>query len=211
MESIEKLKGIVEHLRSSEGCPWDREQTHESLVPYLIEETSELVEAILNQDDENFCEELGDMLMHLVMQGVIAEEREGFCLSDAAEAVSDKLVKRHPHVWGDMKAGSAEEILANWDNLKALSDKEKGREPSSVLKKYPRSLSALLEAENIHNRLRKNEMNIRPKAETNEAKIGEQLYRIVAEAEAMGFCAEMCLRKYLERVKQDVTVAEQTA
>ncbi|MCI8376805.1 MAG: MazG family protein [Lachnospiraceae bacterium] len=117
--TYEELLGIVAELRSEHGCPWDREQTHESLIKCLREESQEVVEAIEKKDDENLCEELGDVLLQVLMHSQIAAEEQRFTMEDVVDMLAHKLVRRHPHVFGDQKALSAEEGLASWNAIKA--------------------------------------------------------------------------------------------
>ncbi|AYC30692.1 MazG family protein [Paenisporosarcina cavernae] len=120
------FREIIAKLRSPEGCPWDREQRHESLKKYLIEETQELIEAIDQQDDEGMIEELGDVLLQVFLHAQIGEEEGYFQLEDVLERVSSKMVFRHPHVFGDVEVTSAEEVKANWQKLKQQEKQKKG-------------------------------------------------------------------------------------
>ena len=104
MEQIQRLKSIIDRLRSPGGCPWDLEQTRESLRPFLLEEAHEVSEAILHGDPQKVCEELGDLLMNIFLQARVAEEQKDFTLEKIAEEISDKLIRRHPHVFGDANA-----------------------------------------------------------------------------------------------------------
>ena len=117
--TYEELLEIVAELRSDHGCPWDREQTHESLIKCLKEECQEAAEAIENKDDENLCEELGDVMLQVLMHSQIAAEEGRFAIEDVVNMLAQKLVRRHPHVFGDQKALTAEEGLASWNAIKA--------------------------------------------------------------------------------------------
>ena len=117
--TYDELLQIVAELRSDHGCPWDREQTHESLIKCLREESQEVVEAIEHRDDENLCEELGDVLLQVLMHSQIAAEESRFTIEDVIDVLAHKLVRRHPHVFGDQKALTAEEGLASWNEIKA--------------------------------------------------------------------------------------------
>lgn len=121
--TYEELLRIIAELRGDHGCPWDKEQTHESLIKCLREESEEVVEAIEHQDDENLCEELGDVLLQVLMHSQIAAEEGRFTIEDVVNMLAKKLVRRHPHVFGDQKALTAEEGLASWNAIKA---QEKG-------------------------------------------------------------------------------------
>lgn len=115
---------IIARLRAPDGCPWDREQTHESLKKCLLEESAEVIDAIDNKDDENLCEELGDLLLQVVMHAQIAAEEGRFTMDDIVQGVSEKMVRRHPHVFGDAKVSSIEEGLDLWN---AIKKQEKGQ------------------------------------------------------------------------------------
>lgn len=152
---VERLRQIVATLRGPDGCPWDKEQTHESLRKYVLEEAYETVEAIDEGDPDMLIEELGDLLLQVVLQAQIGQDEEEFDLLDVANAISDKLIFRHPHVFGDERADTAEEVLANWDQLKAAEKAEKGLEPpSSRLGAVP-PMAALAYAEKVVGRAAK--------------------------------------------------------
>lgn len=121
------LVNIVAELRGENGCPWDKEQTHETMVKHLREECEEVIEAIENKDDENLCEELGDVLFQVVMHSQIAKERGAFTIEDVIDGVAKKMVRRHPHVFAGMKIETEEERLAMWQNIK---NKEKAQKNS---------------------------------------------------------------------------------
>ena len=114
MEKFDKFIDIIKTLRSENGCPWDREQTHESLRQNLIEESYEVVESIDNQDMANLREELGDVLLQIVFHSLIAEEEKAFTMEEVIEEISEKMVRRHPHVFADVSAETSEEVLKNW-------------------------------------------------------------------------------------------------
>lgn len=121
--TLEELLEVIEVLRSLEGCPWDREQTHESLKKCLTDETEEVLQAIDHQDEDNLCEELGDLLLQVVMHCQIAKERGAFDFSDVVQGVTDKMIRRHPHVFGDEpRPETPEESLILWKKIK---EKEK--------------------------------------------------------------------------------------
>ena len=119
MYTYPELLDIIAELRSDHGCPWDRAQTHESMIKCLREESEEVIEAIEKQDDENLCEELGDVMLQVLMHSQIAAEENRFTIEDVVDMLAKKLVRRHPHVFGDQKALTAEEGLASWNALKA--------------------------------------------------------------------------------------------
>lgn len=125
--SIEDFIQVVEELRGENGCPWDKKQTHESLIPCLLEESGEVVEAIEKKDTLNLEEELGDVLLQVVMHARIAEEHGDFDFSDVVDGVCKKMIRRHPHVFGDAAFESREEQLSSWRKIKELEKIEKKR------------------------------------------------------------------------------------
>lgn len=130
LEAIQRLVEVVAQLRSPQGgCPWDLAQTPQSLIPYVIEEAYETVDAIQTGDAQAICEELGDLLLQVVLQAQIASETEQFTLAEVAQQISDKLVRRHPHVFDDLEVESMDELHRNWEQIKAV---EKGEDPNAV-------------------------------------------------------------------------------
>jgi len=141
-DGIAAIFEVVHRLRAPGGCPWDREQTHESLRPYLLEETYELLEAIDSGDDAKMMEELGDLLLQVAMHAEIAAEEGRFDTAQVSEAVAAKMVKRHPHVFGDTSVANAEEVLRNWEHQKMDESRKAGSE-DSVVDRVPSTLPAL--------------------------------------------------------------------
>lgn len=141
---LRELMGVVERLRSEEGCPWDRQQTAQSLLPYLLEETYEVMESVTADDAAALKEELGDLLLHVVFQGSLAAETGRFTLGDSIRSVIQKLVRRHPHVFGDQTAADTDVIRQRWE---AAKQREKGR--TSLLDGVPRTLPALNRARRL--------------------------------------------------------------
>ena len=123
--TFKDLMDITAKLRSENGCTWDRAQTHESLIPCLMEESGEVRDAIVNKDDENLCEELGDLLLQVMIHSQIAAERGAFTVGDVVQGICEKMVRRHPHVFGDRKVNSPEEALALWQEIKKREKSEK--------------------------------------------------------------------------------------
>jgi MazG family protein len=118
MGDVSRLREIVARLRAPGGCPWDREQTHESLRAALIEECYEAIEAIEKADDGNLREELGDLLLHVVMHAHMAGERRAFRFEDVVEGICDKLIRRHPHVFADSQAAGSAQVIPQWEQIK---------------------------------------------------------------------------------------------
>jgi len=139
---LERLIDIMEVLRSKEGCPWDREQTHKTLKKYLIEETYEYLEVVDLEDKSRMCEELGDVLLQVVFHAQIANENGDFNIDDVIDVICEKMIHRHPHVFGDVSAETSSEVLKNWEEIKK---KEKGNiDQASVLQDVPINLPALM-------------------------------------------------------------------
>jgi MazG family protein len=153
------MTALQSRLRGPNGCPWDAEQTHASLRKFLIEESYEVLDAIESGDDEHFASELGDLLLQVIFHAILAEERRAFTISDVIEAVYTKMVRRHPHVFGDVSAKDSEAVLKNWEAIKA-EEREKVRAekktpsrkaaaPASILDGVSRGLPALIEADSL--------------------------------------------------------------
>jgi MazG family protein len=142
--TLPRLAEVMQRLLAPDGCPWDREQTLLSLRPFVIEEAYEVVDAIDSGSPEDLREELGDLLMQIVFQAELARRQGWFGLDDVVAAISEKLVRRHPHVFGDTTVSGTEEVLANWEKLKAAEKKDRG-----LLDSLPKSLPALLRAVRI--------------------------------------------------------------
>ena len=144
MPGIDLLLATTARLRAPDGCPWDREQTHRTICDCLVEEVAELVQAIDRDDVENLREELGDLLFHVAMHAQMASEAGQFNFDDVAREVNEKMVRRHPHVFGDgAKLGSSDAVVTQWEQIKL---KEKGAKKPTVFKDLPPSLNALLTA-----------------------------------------------------------------
>lgn len=143
MSEVSRLREIVARLRAPDGCPWDREQTHESLRAALVEECYEAIEAIEKADDANLREELGDLLLHVVMHAHMAGERSAFTFEEVVEGICEKLVRRHPHVFAQARADDTREVLRQWEQIKR---EEKG-DRASVMDGLPASLPALMRAQ----------------------------------------------------------------
>lgn len=145
--SFEAFQEVIAHLRAPEGCPWDRKQTHESLRPYLIEETYEVLEAIDNEDWDSLVGELGDLLLQIVLHTQIAIEYGEFYMTDVLEYVNRKMIRRHPHVWGDVDVdGDANQVVQNWEDIKKSEQKQNGEIRKSVLDGVSKGAPSLMVA-----------------------------------------------------------------
>ena len=144
MSAFDELVTLMDRLRDPGGCPWDREQTLETLKTYLLEETYEVLDALDGDDPEAHCEELGDLLLQIVFQAKLRSERNEFTVEDVIRGIHDKMVRRHPHVFGDAQASTSDEVLDQWERQKA---REKvGTDRPSILDHVPANLPALLQA-----------------------------------------------------------------
>src|SRR5690554_4190126 len=151
--TLESLTAIMEKLRSDQGCPWDREQTHQSLTRYLIEEAYEVIDAIEQQDPQALAEELGDVLLQIVFHAQIASENGQFTMDDVLKAVCEKMIRRHPHVFADTEINSVEDVLSNWEAIKKREKANQDRK--SLFDGIPKHLPALLRAEKIQSKAAK--------------------------------------------------------
>lgn len=214
-----ELVEVVAHLRAPDGCPWDREQTHESLRTYLLEEAYEAVEALDARDWPAFCDELGDLLLQVVLHAQVAVEEGRFALRDVLGAITGKLIRRHPHVFGELKADTAEEVLVNWEALKreerAAKDGAAAVAVTDPLQGVPKAMPALARAQLMLRKGRRvpdlaallppaNGADLpallgRFQDRPDEAALAELLWQLTALAQAQGLDAEEALRGRLRR------------
>ncbi|TGK11533.1 nucleoside triphosphate pyrophosphohydrolase [Leptospira fletcheri] len=187
-DSLSYLRDITAKLRGPEGCPWDKEQTHQTLIPYILEESQEVVDALLKEDDEHSKEELGDLLFQIVLHAQIASERGAYTLEDIAKDVAEKLVLRHPHVFDPESSGfgSSNEVVANWELLKQKEKQTRGKketESSSILKEVPESFPSLLKAEKYQKKAAKVGFDWKDMRGVEE-KLKEELEEFLTEVKA---------------------------
>lgn len=180
-ESIARLREIMHTLRSPGGCPWDQEQTHESIRAQLLEECYEALEAIDQKDDVLLREELGDVLLHVVFHAQLAEERGVFTLDEVAQGIREKLVRRHPHVFGDDKLKTSDEVLKRWDELKKLEKPER----KGALDGVPTLLPALMRAQEIQKKAAKVGFDWQELMPVLQ-KVREELDELESEVKAVG-------------------------
>ncbi|MDH2445434.1 MazG family protein [Amnibacterium sp. CER49] len=208
---LDRLVAVMARLRGPGGCPWDAEQTHESLVRYLIEETAELVEAIETHDRDAMLEELGDVLYQVLFHADLAAATpgEGFDIDDVARATAAKMVGRHPHVFGDAEAADADAVVAVWEEQKR---REKAHR-TSVLDGVPMGMPSLLLAEKLLGRAARVGLELRPVegGPTDEDALGDLLLDQVIAASARGLDAERALRGAIRRLSDRIRVAEAQA
>jgi XTP/dITP diphosphohydrolase len=198
---LEELIATLEQLRAPGGCAWDAEQTHASLVRYLIEETYELVDAIESGSDSELVEELGDVLYQVIFHSDIAFSQGRFSLEDVAAHMTAKMVGRHPHVFGDRVAETADDVVAMWDDLKRAEKPSR----TSTLDGVPQGMPSLLLADKLLGKAA-----VSPPALTwsSEQALGADLLGIVAAAKAQGLDAERALRGALRDLQDDIRAAE---
>lgn len=204
---VDRLRNIVARLRSPEGCPWDREQTHESLKPHLVEECYELIDAIDAGNDKEMKEELGDLLLQVVLHSQMASEDGRFSMDDVATVIADKLVHRHPHVFGENKLPDSEAVLRQWEVIKRSEKQER----NSALDGVPKGLPALMRAQKVQTKAARvgfdwndadgvlvkireelEEIECAPEPRLEE-EIGDLLFAVVNFARKKGFDAEQVL------------------
>ncbi|HBL83898.1 MAG: nucleoside triphosphate pyrophosphohydrolase [Clostridiales bacterium GWF2_38_85] len=174
--SFYDLTSIMEILRAPGGCPWDREQTHKSIRHNLIEETYEAIEAIDTDDNELLCEELGDVILQVVFHSRMAEDEKAFDINNVIDGICKKLIVRHPHVFGDVKADTANEVLINWDTIK---QKQKNRKTTTEsMQGISRALPALMRATKIGEKAKKVGFDF-PDAKSAAAKVSEELNEVL--------------------------------
>ena len=156
--SFEEFMDIIRKLRSKEGCPWDREQTHESLKTCLLEECYETIEAINNKDKENLCEELGDVMLQVALHTAIAEEVHEFTIDDVITGVAEKMIRRHPHVFGNVIANNSDAVIKNWDEIK--KQEKRATNIAQELLTVPKALPANIRAEKVQRKASKSGMDL---------------------------------------------------
>jgi len=210
---LQRLVAVMDQLRSPGGCVWDAEQTHETLIKFLLEESYEYIEAVETTDREAMLEELGDVLLQVYFHARIAQEHptEPFSIEDVAEQVADKLIRRHPHVFGDVKVSSSDEVLENWEALKAI---EKRR--TSAVDGVPLAQPALTLVSKLLYRAEKNKLSlaipteiVKPAQATKES-VGEVLLATIAWAQENGVDPEGALRDAARGLIAEITQIEST-
>jgi MazG family protein len=172
-DTFKRLLEIMQRLRSTEGCPWDREQNFNSLLPYLLEESYEYIDAVQSENAKNMVEELGDVLLQVVFHAQIAKEEGKFTIDDVVNGICEKMIRRHPHVFGQENLGTSKEVLKKWEEIKTQEKEEK---PKSAMDKVPRSMVALSRAQELSRRAAKVGFdwdNPKPVLEKVKEEIGE--------------------------------------
>jgi uncharacterized protein YabN with tetrapyrrole methylase and pyrophosphatase domain len=200
--AIDELLAVMAKLRSPEGCPWDREQDHKTLRYHAVEEVYELMDAIEAGDDQEMAEELGDLLLQVVFHCQLAGERGAFDFQDVARHITEKLVRRHPHVFGDVKVKNVDEVWANWEKIKKAEKHGTRHARPSALDGIPKHLPALLRAEKLLKKARKAKLSAPAASNRKSAgksKLSQELFALVQAAQARGWSAEELLRGEIAR------------
>ncbi|HEX2099271.1 MAG TPA: MazG family protein [Candidatus Synoicihabitans sp.] len=213
VSALDDLRQTIARLRGPGGCPWDQEQTHASLVRCLIDEVSELIDTIDRLDLPHMREELGDVLIQVVFHAQLAEEAGHFNLEDVAREVNEKLIRRHPHVFGDNRLETSAQVLTQWEQIKA-SEKKHGPAATSLFKALPPRLPALMFAEAVWKQIEKARLPtggavdagriLRWADELDDAELGRRLFELAAAARAKGLDPEGALRRHATQVMRDV-------
>jgi uncharacterized protein YabN with tetrapyrrole methylase and pyrophosphatase domain len=209
--AIEDLLGVMARLRAPDGCPWDREQDHMTLRFHAVEEVYELMDAIEAGDDGEMEEELGDLLLQVVFHCQLAQERGAFDFERVARNIADKLIRRHPHVFGEVKVKNVDEVWANWDKIKRAEKAGTKNERPSAFDGVPKHLPSLLRAEKLVKKARKAKLVDAISAKRNRAALAAELFDLAAQAQARGWSAEELLRTESARRERAWRKAERAA
>ena len=198
---INELLAIMARLRSPNGCPWDREQDHHTLRWHAVEEVYELIDAIESGDDHELEEELGDLLLQVVFHCQLARERGAFDFNQVARHIARKLIRRHPHVFGELKVENVEQVWSNWEKIKRAEKHGTKRARPSALDGVPKHLPALLRAEKLIKKARRARLQ-KPGAKgtrITRAALGRKLFELTGYAQNKGWSAEDLLRSETNR------------
>ena len=209
--AIDELLAVMARLRSPTGCPWDREQDHLTLRFHAVEEVYELMDAIEAGDDHEMAEELGDLLLQVVFHCQLAHERGAFDFEAVSCRIVEKLIRRHPHVFGDSKAKTVDAVWAQWEQIKKAEKKGTKHDRPSALDGIPKHLPALLRAEKLVKKARKAKLLPEPKgkpAVRAKSELGKQLFELAQYAQSKGWSAEELLRAEMKKRERDFRWAE---
>ncbi len=194
--AINQLLGVMARLRAAGGCPWDREQDHQSLRWHAVEEVYELLDAIEAGDDHEMAEELGDLLLQVVFHCQLGKERRAFDFDKVARLITDKLIRRHPHVFGGLKVKNVDQVWANWEKIKRAEKHGTRHARPSALDGIPKHLPALLRAEKLGKKARRAGIALSPppNLRLTRVRLGKELFDLAAYALSRGWSAEELLR-----------------
>jgi uncharacterized protein YabN with tetrapyrrole methylase and pyrophosphatase domain len=200
--AINDLQKVMAKLRSPQGCPWDREQDHMSLRWHAVEEVYELMDAIESRDDHDLEEELGDLLLQVVFHCQLAKERGAFDFQKVARHITDKLIRRHPHVFGKAKVKNVDEVWANWEKIKRAEKHGTKHARPSALDGIPKHLPALLRAEKLLKKARKAKVlaeRHHTKSKSSKRELAQKLFALARIAQEQGWSAENLLRGEIQK------------
>jgi tetrapyrrole methylase family protein / MazG family protein len=200
--AINDLLKVMAKLRSPTGCPWDREQSHLTLRRHAIEEVYELIDAIESRDDIEMAEELGDLLLQVVFHCQLARERGAFDFEKVTRHLVDKLIRRHPHVFGKTKVKNVDEVWANWEKIKKAEKHGTHLERKSALDGIPKHLPALLRAEKLLKKAHKAKIladGHHSKGKLTKNSLAKEIFELVAFAQSRGWCAEELLASEIKK------------
>jgi uncharacterized protein YabN with tetrapyrrole methylase and pyrophosphatase domain len=203
---LNDLLTVMARLRSPQGCPWDREQDHMTLRFHAVEEVYELIDAIEAGDDQEMVEELGDLLLQVVFHCQLANERGAFDFQEVARRITEKLVRRHPHVFGNLKVKNVDEVWANWEKIKKAEKHGTRHARPSALDGIPKHLPALLKAEKLLKKARKANLSPATAASRTPATkpaLARKLFELAQTAQAKGWSAEELLRGEIKKRERD--------
>jgi XTP/dITP diphosphohydrolase len=208
--AINQLLDVMAKLRSPKGCPWDREQDHRTLRFHAVEEVYELMDAIEAGDDHEMLEELGDLLLQVVFHCQLAQERKAFDFEKVAANITEKLIRRHPHVFGDGDAKTVDAVWAQWEIIKKAEKQGTKHDRTSALDGIPKHLPSLLYAEKLVKKARKAKLMEPGKSpRPNKQKLAAQLFALTAQAQAQGWSAEELLRTEAKKHERTLRRTEQ--
>ncbi len=203
MHAFDTLMDIADKLNGPKGCPWDIKQTFTSLQPYVLEEAHEVVEAVDTNQDPKILEELGDLFYIVIFYAKIAEREGRFTIKDILKTIEEKLIRRHPHVFGDEIASHPEEVLKRWEEIKKQEKAEE--KPKSLLEGMPATLPLLVKAQKMVKKMHRKGAPTLPKIDKvplSEEALGEKLFSLIASADALGIDTESALRRTLARYEE---------
>lgn len=198
MNEFKELLEVADRLNGPDGCPWDVKQTFESLARYVLEEAHEVVDAVYNSDDEHILEELGDLFYTVIFYGKVAERQGRFTTDQVIEQLKNKLIRRHPHVFGDIKLEHDDDVVIHWERIK--KEEKQKRPTKNLFDDIPKDLPILMRASKVIKRLRKHHPEFLPQEITEN--VGERFLQLVVEAQEAGIDPESALRETLAKYEK---------
>lgn len=201
MKEFNELVSILERLLAPDGCPWDREQTMESMRNSILEESCEVIEAIDLNENHKMEEELGDLFFNVLFMCRLAEKEKRFTIKDALNHINAKLIRRHPHIFGTAKVENSEEVLKQWEEIKKIE-----KTHQSIIDNIPKDLPSLARAQKLFKKIKKTEFKLPVQEKDpyfNEESLGLALFEMVKKGSDKGLDSEMALRKVLSQIEQE--------